>query len=173
MTFSPPETWRPAPAGARRRVFRHPLDADTQGISAGWRWRSTPCCGALLIVAVAAQHHRHAHHDHHGETRRDRHPEILRHERAFGEPDLPYQGASWAWSARSSDPGLGYLGCWLQATFHLIRLPANLLHLVLASGPRGSDLRWSRWPPWPLPPGFRRIRIRARAVPVRALQYGG
>jgi lipoprotein-releasing system permease protein len=72
--------------------------------------------------------------------------------------------------------GLGYLGCWLQATFHLIRLPADIYFISsLPVDPRGSDfalvavasvglcLLASAYP----------ASRAARLFPVRALQYGG
>jgi lipoprotein-releasing system permease protein len=72
--------------------------------------------------------------------------------------------------------GLGYLGCWLQSTFHLIRLPADIYFIsALPVDPRGTDfmlvaaasvglcLLASVYP----------ASRAARLFPVRALQYGG
>jgi lipoprotein-releasing system permease protein len=71
---------------------------------------------------------------------------------------------------------LGYFGCWLQATFHLIRLPADIYFIsALPVDPRGTDfvlvalasvglcLLASVYP----------AARAARLFPVRALQYGG
>jgi lipoprotein-releasing system permease protein len=72
--------------------------------------------------------------------------------------------------------GLGYFGCWLQATFHLIQLPADIYFIsALPVDPQGMDfllvavssvglcLLGSLYP----------ASRAARLFPVRALQYGG
>lgn len=87
-----------------------------------------------------------------------------------------YQGGIVGVVGTALGSALGYFGCWLQATFHLIRLPADIYFIsALPVDPRGSDfalvalasvglcLLASAYP----------AARAARLFPVRALQYGG
>lgn len=87
-----------------------------------------------------------------------------------------YQGGIVGVVGTALGSALGYLGCWLQATFHLIRLPADIYFIsALPVDPRGTDfmlvslasvglcLLASVYP----------ASRAARLFPVRALQYGG
>lgn len=87
-----------------------------------------------------------------------------------------YQGGIVGLFGTALGSALGYFGCWLQATFELIRLPADIYFIsALPVDPRGADfllvaiasvglcLLASVYP----------AARAARLFPVRALQYGG
>ena len=87
-----------------------------------------------------------------------------------------YQGAIVGVVGTFLGSALGYFGCWLQATFHIIRLPADIYFIsALPVDPRGTDfvlvalasvglcLLASVYP----------ASRAAKLFPVRALQYGG
>jgi lipoprotein-releasing system permease protein len=87
-----------------------------------------------------------------------------------------YQGGIVGLVGTALGSGLGYFGCWLQATFHLIQLPADIYFIsALPVDPRGADfvlVAVASVGLCLLAAVYPAARA-ARLFPVRALQYGG